>query len=266
MASLGNCDVAAAPDDRAALLAALAAAAAPPPGKAGATAPVTLRAAAAAAAPPPAPLAARQRQARLWGAAVALIIIVFFGGAALLLPFPPKEVGFSWPTDTGLTLADWATVTRLTACWSAGLLALQFGVLRPLLARRARAATIEAVFFASSIAVRCVFVATLAAHHFGPHGWDAAAVGDAAHRLPMIALFLAAYATDLFQLIRWAGRFSAGYPKMVVPHHWLSLAWFGLWLALFAPRGAAAAPVWNTVRGPGATEGQGGVCDRQGNG
>jgi hypothetical protein len=35
---------------------------------------------------------------------------------------------------------------------------------------------------------------------------------------------------------------------MVVPHHWLSLAWFGAWLVLpLAPRAAAAAPVYDTA-------------------
>ena len=231
----------AAAKDHAALISA-ALAAAPPPSKAVAAAAASRRVAAL-----PAPLVARRRQALLWASASALSAIVLLGGAALLLPFPPREVGFSWPSDTGLTMADWFTVARLTAYWSAVLLALQFGVLHPLLARRARGATIEAVFFASSIVVRCVFVATLVAHHFGPNGWDAATIGDGAHRLPAIALFLAAYTTDLFQLVKWADRFSAGYPKMVIPHHWLSLAWFGLWLAFVAPRDVAAAPVWNTV-------------------
>lgn len=42
--------------------------------------------------------------------------------------------------------------------------------------------------------------------------------------------------------------FSAGYPKMVIPHHWLSLGWFGLWVAFAAPAGPEGAPIWNTVR------------------
>jgi hypothetical protein len=165
---------------------------------------------------PPAPLAARRRQAALWGALILWAIASFALVTACAIPHPPAAIGFSWPrwASVGLTLPEWGRLLGLTAAMSVGLLAFQGLLLRPLFGRGRRETT-EAVFFASSIAVRAVFGATVAWFHLGPGGHDAAAVGDEGHRLPMVALFYAAYLTDLHQMISRGEDFSHNYPKMV---------------------------------------------------
>jgi len=194
-------------------------------------------------------LAARRQQAALWSSVFALAILLFGYVIFGVVPQPPFY-SMGWARigrdSLGLTLAEIAQLLTYFAASSAALLALQAFVLRPLFGGSAKH-TNEATFFASSIVVRLVFLTTLAYHHYGPGGEDAPVVGDLAHRLPIVALFFAAYSTDLVQLLRRGDEFSASYPKMIVPHHWLSLAWFSAWLLLAAPRSIGGAPLWNTV-------------------
>ncbi|GBF91848.1 hypothetical protein Rsub_04953 [Raphidocelis subcapitata] len=197
---------------------------------------------------PPAPLAARRRQAALWGATLTAGLALILGGFAFLTPRPPPGQPFVWrpPGGAGLTAREAAGVLAGAAAMGAAILAVQELLLRPLFGRRAPHTT-DAVFFSSSIAVRAVFAAVLARHHFGPDGADAAALGDLGHRLPIVALFIAAYASDLVQMLARPSEFGNNYTSMVVPHHVITLAWFGAWLAVAAPRSAAGAPVWNTA-------------------
>jgi hypothetical protein len=198
---------------------------------------------------PPAPFAARRRQAVLWAVTVVASLTLLLGGFAALTPRPPPGQPFVWRPagGVGLSPGEAAAVLANAAAMGAAILAVQELLLRPLFGRGAPHAT-DAVFFGSSIAVRAVFAAALLRHHYGPDGHDAAARGDLAHRLPLVSLFIAAYSTDLVQMLARASEFSNNYTSMVVPHHVLSLAWFGVWLAAAAPRSSAGAPAWNTVR------------------
>jgi hypothetical protein len=171
--------------------------------------------AAAAAAPPfkaAAPLqqqqlhAARVHQARLWSAVIAASLAVVAYIILFLVPPPPRGQRFQWALDggAGLTFNDWGKVAAMAAAMGAALYALQEAVLRPAFSAFKPAAATEATFFASSLAVRAAFLGTLAARFWGALGGDlaAAAAGQAGgHRLPLIALFLAAYVTDLIQMV-----------------------------------------------------------------
>ncbi len=197
--------------------------------------------------------AARRRQAALWGALVGGTLV----GAACICLFvmprpPPGAGGLRWQprAQSGISLADAVRILKLAAPFSACLLAFQELGLRPLLGRAGAKQTTEATFFTSSIVVRLVFLATLVRHFHlekASRGGGGSGAADAAHVIPTVALFVAAYSTDLVQMVRRGKEFSASYPKMVVPHHWLSLAWFGAWLALAAPAGADGVPVFNMV-------------------
>lgn len=154
--------------------------------------------------PPPAPLAARRRQARVWACLVALaftaMAVTFF---SLLPRGELLDVGWTRQARaaSGLGAREWRALGAMALGWSGALLALQRCVLRPLAAAtKPQLAAPEAVFFASSLVARAALAGMLAAHHFGPGGAAAAAAGDGGHRLPAIALFAAAYATDLVQL------------------------------------------------------------------
>jgi hypothetical protein len=58
----------------------------------------------------------------------------------------------------------------------------------------------------------------------------------------------APHPADLVQLLVRRAHFARSMVALLVPHHWLSLAWFGAWMALLAPRDAGGAPIWDTVR------------------
>ncbi|KIY95034.1 hypothetical protein MNEG_12927, partial [Monoraphidium neglectum] len=182
------------------------------------------------------------------GLAMSAGTLIIFGGLAVYaLPHPPKAMG--WTTlpkgEAGLTLPELGRVAALAAALTAAILALQEAALRPLLGA-ARRQTTEAVFYVSSMLIRAVFLALLARHHLGPGRHDAAAVGDGWFRLPAVALFYAAYATDLVQMIGRYSDFPKSYTGMLIPHHWISLSFFSLWLVFLSPRGPGGAPNWNT--------------------
>ncbi|KAI8469408.1 MAG: hypothetical protein J3K34DRAFT_522179 [Monoraphidium minutum] len=201
---------------------------------------------AAAAAAHAAGFAQRHRFAAVGCAACFGSLSALFVTAMLLMPFPPAAMGWTaLPRGgAGLTPQEAGQLAAMVAAFSAALLAAQRWALRPLFGPGPKAT--EAVFFTSSLLVRAVFLSVLFRHHFGPGRHDTAALGDLGHRLPTAALFFAAYATDLAQMIWRRAEFAPAYVKMVVPHHWASLAFFGVWAAALAPRGAAGAPNWNT--------------------
>jgi len=120
------------------------------------------------------------------------------------------------------------------------------------------------VFFASSLATRVVFLTTLAFNHFGPAGEDALTRGDGHYRMTLMALFYAAYSTDILQMVRRPDEFAKSFRHFMIPHHVLSLAWFTPWLVWMAPRGVEGAPIFNTVSGGGVMEAQGAGGNRLG--
>ncbi|KAI8463656.1 MAG: hypothetical protein J3K34DRAFT_443099 [Monoraphidium minutum] len=189
----------------------------------------------------------RRVQAWLWGCYVVGVLSMYGYIALAVVPRPPPEMGFNWaPWRTaGIGVASMAHVLGLAMLMASGLVAFQELVWRRALDGSPNAS--ERIFFASSLAARALFLATLALHHYGPGSQDAAAVGDARHRTFLFAAWYAAYAADLWQLLMRPKHFSRAFVGLMVPHHFVSLAWFGLWMVTLAPRDAGGAPIWNTA-------------------
>lgn len=218
---------------------------APPPGR---------RAAAGAA---EASLHSKRRvQAWIWATYVVTVTSAYAYVALFHVQRPPAAMGFYWApwSSAGVSLASMGKVLGLGALMTAALVAFQELVWRRALDGSANAT--ERIFFASSLAARALFLGTLAWHHFGPGAADAAAVGDSGHRTFLFAAWCAAYAADLWQLMVRPKHFSRAFVGLMVPHHFLSLAWFGLWMLTLAPRDAGGAPIWNMVRPGGCLLGR----------
>jgi hypothetical protein len=81
----------------------------------------------------------------------------------------------------------------------------------------------------------------------GPGGWDNAIACTGAHRVWLMAIFYAAYTTDVLQLWRRPSEFARSFRTFMTTHHVISIAWFTPWLLLIAPRGVEGQAIWNTV-------------------
>jgi len=194
------------------------------------------------------PYGPHRRQARIWFAITAALVTFFFFFTLYALPRPPAAMGFFWPPRerVGLSRADVTSIAALAALFTALIIGSQETLLRPFLPDSR--ATTEALFWGTSCAVRAVFFAVLGWHHYGPSSHDAAATGDTGYRNKLMGLWYAAYFSDLIQAYRRPGGLSKSYVAVMVPHHVISLAWFGLWMLTLAPGDAGGAPIWNTVR------------------
>jgi len=194
------------------------------------------------------PYAAHRRQALIWITLIPSLVAFCFLVAFCVVPRPPAAMGFFWPPRerVGLSRADVTSIAALAALFTALIIGSQEVLLRPFLPESP--ATTDALFWGTSCAVRAVFFAVLGWHHYGPSSHDAAATGDTGYRTVLMGLWYAAYSADLIQVFRRPGGVSKAFVAQMVPHHVISLAWFGLWMLTLAPGDAGGAPIWNTVR------------------
>lgn len=225
------------------------------------------------AGPSAAPLAARRSQAALWAAALTGVTALFAYAALRLVPRPPGAGGAPPPPHgpAGVGADAACGILGMAAAMCVGLQLLQELLLRPLILHSGACKAIsEAVFYASSLLVRCAFAAALAYYHFGPdwsHSASGAphargragyitagvAAGGGGHTLTT-ALFVAAYVSDILQLTTRQDEFARGFVHTSVLHRYLSLGWAALWLMLLAPQGPGGAPIFNAVsRRPAAS-------------
>ncbi|GBF89741.1 hypothetical protein Rsub_02911 [Raphidocelis subcapitata] len=196
-----------------------------------------------ATASPPSP--ERQRLAKLWAAVMTATMGVYAFLAFFVVPRAPIGYGLFWPPagTGGLTLGEFASIMANAAAILAAATLVQ-DVLWPFIGAKQRG---EKVFFVTSILVRFIFIGALVYHHYGPSGEDVAVIGDSRHRHLLMSVFYASYTSDLIQIWRRPSEFTKTFAKFMVPHHFLSFAWFTPWMVFMAPRGVEGAPIWNTV-------------------
>lgn len=191
--------------------------------------------------------AARRHQAVLWVFIMPGTVLFYVILGIFVMPHPPPGMGFVWPAkgQSGMGLRELEHILLLAAAITAAMTAFQELAWRPWLGDSPNSS--EKIFFSSSVAVRLLFLGTLCYHHFGPGAHDTAVVGDGAHRAALMGLFYAAYSNDLVQMLLRPRHFASSFISLMVPHHVVSLAWFGLWMAFLGPSGPGGAPIWNTA-------------------
>jgi hypothetical protein len=196
----------------------------------------------------------RKQQAVLWGCVTSSTFVIFYVLAPLfVLPGVPAGMGYKpLPQgEAGMGLVPFGRVLLLSGLMTAAILVFEEAVMRPFFKRAAGSnekIVTEAVIFTFSIFARLTFGATLVYHHYiGASRHNAAAVGDGAYREPTLALFYALYFSELLQMCVLYEDFGRSYTGQMIGHHYITLAWFSVWMLFLAPKSADGAAIWNAV-------------------